>query len=123
VRTRDKRPEFLLHITNDAWFGDTIGPYQHLVQVRFRAIEQGLPAARSANTGVSAVIDPYGQIVGRLQLNQKGYLDADLPVPLEPTFYAKTGDWPVLLVLFILGVLVKYVTFRTSKISTSIEHD
>ena len=57
AHTDTNRPEFLMHITNDAWFGDIIGPYQHLVQVQFRAIEQGLPAARSANTGISAVID------------------------------------------------------------------
>jgi apolipoprotein N-acyltransferase len=113
VRPQDNRPEFLLHITNDAWFGDAIGPYQHLVQVQFRAIEQGLPAARSANTGVSAVIDPYGRILNRLRLNEKGFLDADLPVPLQPTLYANVGDWPILLLLIILGVTAKYVTIRS----------
>lgn len=119
VRTQDKRPEFLLHITNDAWFGDTIGPYQHLVQVQFRAIEQGLPAARSANTGISAVIDPYGRIVDRLHLNEKGFLDVDLPKPLQPTLYADTGDGPILLFLLILGIIAKYVTIRMSKLPIS----
>ncbi|MBE9475716.1 MAG: apolipoprotein N-acyltransferase [Proteobacteria bacterium] len=115
VRTRENRPEFLLHITNDAWFGDTIGPFQHLVQVQFRAIEQGLPAVRSASTGISAAIDPYGQIVGRLKLNEPGFLDADLPVPLGPTIYAGTGDLPFLLLLFFLGLASKYVTIRSRK--------
>lgn len=115
AHTGDDRPEFLMHITNDAWFGDTIGPYQHLVQVRFRAIEQGLPAARSANTGISAVIDPYGRIVSRLKLNEAGVLDADLPVPLAPTLYARNGNLPFLIILVILGLAAKYVTFRSGK--------
>jgi apolipoprotein N-acyltransferase len=115
VRTGDKRPEFLLHITNDAWFGDYIGPFQHLVQAQFRAIEQGLPVARAANTGVSAVIDPYGRILSGLKLNEKGRLDADLPVPLAPTIYARTGNIPFLALLFVLGIAAKYVTFTFGK--------
>ncbi len=111
IRTNENRPEFLLHITNDAWFGDYIGPFQHLVQVQFRAIEQGLPVARSANTGVSAMIDPYGRILDRLPLNEKGYLDANLPKPLSATIYARYGEIPFLIFLFILGLGAKYVTF------------
>jgi len=109
------RPEFLLQITNDAWFGNTLGPFQHLVQMQFRAIEQGLPAVRAANTGVSAVIDPYGRVLSRLKLNKAGFLDADLPMPLTPTIYARFGDIPFLLLLLILGVSAKYVTFRLGK--------
>lgn len=115
AHTGDDRPEFLMHITNDAWFGDTIGPYQHLVQVQFRAIEQGLPAARSANTGISAVIDPYGRIVSRLKLNEAGVLDADLPVPLNPTIYAQFGELPFFVMMLLLGLIAKYVTFRSGK--------
>jgi len=115
ARTGDDRPEFLMHITNDAWFGDTIGPFQHLVQVQFRAIEQGLPAARSANTGISAVIDPYGRIVSRLKLNEAGVLDADLPVPLSPTIYARFGELPFFVMMLLLGLIAKYVTFRSVK--------
>lgn len=113
VRSGSNRPEFLLHMTNDAWFGDYIGPYQHLTQVQFRAIEQGLPVARAANTGVSAVIDPYGRISDRLKLNEAGSLDADIPMPLSPTLYARTGDLPFLVLLFVLGLAAKYVTFRS----------
>jgi len=115
AHTGDDRPEFLMHITNDAWFGDTIGPYQHLVQVRFRAIEQGLPAARSANTGISAVIDPYGRIVSRLKFNKAGVLDADLPVPLNPTIYAQFGEVPFFVMMLLLGLIAKYVTYRSGK--------
>lgn len=86
------RPVWLLQITNDAWFGTWSGPYQHLAQARMRAIEQGLPLARSANTGVSAMIDPFGRITASLPLGQEGFVDAPLPAALRPTLYARTGD-------------------------------
>ncbi len=115
THTDTNRPEFLMHITNDAWFGDTIGPYQHLVQVQFRAIEQGLPATRAANTGISAMIDPYGRIIDNLKLNEAGYLDANLPMPLDATIYARFGNLPFLIWMIILGLAAKYVTFRSGK--------
>lgn len=97
----DNRPSWILQVTNDAWFGNFSGPYQHLAQARVRAIEQGLPFARSANTGVSAMIDPYGRVTGSLILNRQGFLDAELPLPLQRTFYSKTGDWIMLIVLML----------------------
>ena len=99
------RGDFLLQITNDAWFGQFVGPYQHLAQSRMRAIEQGLPMARSANTGVSAMIDPAGRIVASLPLGKAGFIDAALPAPLPPTLYARTGDLPLFLAL-LLATLV-----------------
>lgn len=107
-----QRPKFLLHITNDAWFGAQIGPLQHLAQVQFRAIEQGLPVLRSANTGVTAVIDPYGRILNQLGMNKTGKLDSYLPMPVDLTLYSKIGDYPIILFLLILGAIVKYVTCR-----------
>lgn len=95
------RPDFLLQITNDAWFGQHSGPYQHLAQARMRAIEQGLPMIRAANTGISAMIDPWGRLTAQLPLGQAGYVDADLPAPLPPTFYARSGDLPVFLLLLL----------------------
>jgi len=89
----EKSPEWIVHITNDAWFGQFSGPYQHLAQARMRAIETGLPVARSANTGVSAMIDPYGRIMERLELGTAGYLDQKLPAPLENTLYSRIGEW------------------------------
>lgn len=95
----DARPDFLIQITNDAWFGTASGPYQHLAQARMRAIEQGLPMIRVANTGISAMIDPRGRILGQLALGEAGYLDLALPHPAPATLYARTGDLPVLILI------------------------
>lgn len=93
------RPAMLLQITNDAWFGIHSGPHQHLAQARMRAVEQGLPLIRSANTGISAVIDPLGRVTAAIPLGEAGYADAALPAPLPPTVYARMGDLPVFLLL------------------------
>ncbi|GMG82183.1 apolipoprotein N-acyltransferase [Paralimibaculum aggregatum] len=96
------RPGWILHLTNDAWFGSFAGPQQHLAQARIRAIEQGLPVVRAANTGISAVIDPHGRVLASLPLGTDGYLDARLPQPAPPTLYARTGDAPALLLLSLI---------------------
>ncbi|MEX2249198.1 MAG: apolipoprotein N-acyltransferase [Parvibaculum sp.] len=88
----ETRPQWLVNITNDAWFGASIGPHQHLSQARFRAVEQGLPLIRSANSGISALIDPYGRLVKSLSLDTQGVIDAPLPAALQPTLYARLGD-------------------------------
>lgn len=105
------RGDFLLQITNDAWFGQYAGPYQHLAQARMRAIEQGLPMVRSANTGISAMIDPKGRTIKSLGLGETGYVDVALPKPLPPTLYAITGDFP-LLVLLLIGFFVFWFAGR-----------
>jgi apolipoprotein N-acyltransferase len=99
VNAAPTRPDMLLQITNDAWFGTRSGPFQHLAQARIRSIEQGLPMLRAANTGVSAVIDGAGRVLAELPLGEAGYLDAALPPPLRVTPYSRTGDWPVLVAL------------------------
>jgi apolipoprotein N-acyltransferase len=101
VNGAPERPAFLMQLTNDAWFGKGQGPLQHLAQARMRAIEQGLPMARVANTGVSAMIDPKGRLTSSLALNTAGFLDAALPEPLSPTPYSRFGEWPFLVVLLI----------------------
>jgi apolipoprotein N-acyltransferase len=82
-----KRPDLILNVTNDAWFGMTPGPYQHFAQARLRAVEEGLPLVRAANTGISAVVDPYGRILASLPLGTEGALDSPLPMPLSQTVY------------------------------------
>jgi apolipoprotein N-acyltransferase len=99
VAARDDRPGWIVNLTNDGWFGISTGPYQHLQQVRLRAIEQGLPVVRAANTGISAVIDPLGRIVARLGLGLEGVLDSGLPSAIPPTIYARAGDIPAAIIV------------------------
>ena len=88
-----ERPGFLLNITNDAWFGTTTGPYQHLAQARMRAVEEGMAVVRVANTGISAVIDPLGRVVTRIPLASRGVVDSALPAALpNPGAYARFGE-------------------------------
>ena len=110
VRANQTRPDMLMQITNDAWFGMFSGPYQHLVQAQMRAMEMGLPMVRAANTGVSAMIDARGRIVAQLPLNEAGYLDVRRQDPLPQTLYAWVGDTPVL--AFLILVLLGYITLR-----------
>jgi apolipoprotein N-acyltransferase len=100
IRSDGPRPGWILNLTNDGWFGDTPGPYQHLAQARLRAVEQGLPLVRAANTGVSAVIDPLGRVVASLPLGQQGVLDAGLPAALPPPIAARLGNGPFLVLVF-----------------------
>ncbi len=99
----DSRPGWLLNVTNDAWFGTSAGPYQHFHQAEFRAVEQGLPVVRAANTGISAIIDPYGRVVAELGLEQEGVVDGLLPKALSPTPYTRWGRWIEVLV-FVLAL-------------------
>ncbi len=105
----EDRPRAMILITNDAWFGKAAGPFQHLAQARLRAIEQGLPMVRVANTGVSAMIDARGRITSYIPLNEAGFIDAALPPASPPTVYARFGEWPILglLVLLFGGVIVR----------------
>jgi apolipoprotein N-acyltransferase len=104
-----ERPAWLLNLTNDAWFGPTSGPYQHLHQTRIRAIEQGLPVIRAANTGISAIIDAHGRIRAKLPLNQMGVLDHGLPVAIEPTIFTQWGEKCFMLLAFLIFILYRIV--------------
>ncbi len=96
------RPQWLLNVTNDAWYGVSSGPFQHLAIARVRTVEEGMPLVRAANNGVSAVIDGYGRVLARLDLNAVGVLDAPLPRALGLTLYDRGGDrlfWALVLAL------------------------
>ncbi len=94
VTDPENRPDWLLNITNDAWYGESTGPYQHVLQTRVRAIEEGLPLVRSASTGISAIIDPYGRIVDQIGLNKRGVVEGALPQKLlERTLYSFLKEW------------------------------
>lgn len=97
------RPRWLLNVTNDAWFGLSSGPYQHLASARVRAVEEGLPMVRAASTGVSAVIDAYGRVLAALDMQREGIIDHRIPAPREATPYSRWGDW-MLLVLLVAAV-------------------
>jgi apolipoprotein N-acyltransferase len=116
VATRDERPGWIVNLTNDGWFGISTGPYQHLQQVRLRAIEEGLPVVRAANTGISAVIDPVGRVVAELGLGLEGVLDARLPSAIPPTIYVRAGDIPaaVLVIAALIFVIRRRAIKRTS---------
>lgn len=89
----DNRPDWLINLTNDGWYGDSQGPYQHLATTRLRAIEEGRTIVRAANTGISAVISPCGEIIASIGLNKKGWLDANLPKQMFlPTIYGRFGN-------------------------------
>jgi apolipoprotein N-acyltransferase len=107
VTDQAQRPGWFLNVTNDAWFGSSAGPHQHFHQAELRAVEQGLPVVRAANTGISAIIDPYGRVVAELGLKQEGVVDGPLPKALPPTPFVRWGRWIELsiLILAILGWL------------------
>jgi apolipoprotein N-acyltransferase len=94
---KGERPRWLLNVTNDGWFGNSTGPYQHFHQARVRAIEEGLPLVRAANTGISAVVDPLGRIVKSLPLGAEGVVDAPLPQAENITVAARVGSIPAAL--------------------------
>jgi apolipoprotein N-acyltransferase len=101
------RPAWLLNLTNDAWFGLSTGPHQHFASARLRAVEEGLPLVRVANTGISGVIDPYGRVLAKLELGREGVIDTTLPRALPFTPYARFGDWIVgSIMLMVLALAV-----------------
>jgi apolipoprotein N-acyltransferase len=110
----EDRPDWLLNLTNDAWYGKSAGPHQHLAQSRVRATEEGVPMIRAAYSGISAVIDPYGRILRRLGLGEAGTIDARLPAGIQGrTIYAHHGNSLFAGLLFC--IFATYATLRFRK--------
>jgi apolipoprotein N-acyltransferase len=111
-----QRPGWIVNLTNDGWFGISSGPYQHFAAARLRAVEQGVPVVRVANTGISAVVDGYGRVVTQLGLGREGFIDSDLPAALQPTPYARWGALiPLILAALVaaLAVAVEHMSGRS----------
>lgn len=116
VSFAEQRPDLLINITNDGWYGDSAGPYQHFVKTRFRAIEQGIYIARAANTGISGLINPYGKVIGSLPLNTPGFLD--LPIyknSISATVYSRLHDTPLIIFFLISGLWIAGICLYARK--------
>jgi apolipoprotein N-acyltransferase len=109
------RPGLMLNVTNDGWFGDTTGPWQHFHQSRVRAVEEGVPLVRSANNGVSAVIDGQGRVLALLPLNVRGVIDSGVPVAMAPPPYARFGDWTFVALALVLASWACVMTRKQRK--------
>ena len=106
VLPKGERPGLMLNVTNDAWYGITTGPYQHLMISRFRAIEEGLPMLRAASTGISAIIDAKGRLLQSLDLGTQGIIDGQLPARLEQgTLFGKFGNTIVIALVLVVFML------------------
>lgn len=113
TRLPGERADVMLQLTNDAWFGAAVGPWQHLEQAKMRAIEQGVPMVRVANTGISGVIDAKGRLTAHLPLGEAGFLDVSVPPALPPTLYARLGDVPTFVALALLLSISVVTGLRT----------
>lgn len=103
------RPSWMINVTNDGWYGMSAGPHHHFAMAQTRAVEEGLPLVRSANTGISGVIDPYGRVWNSLKLGDEGVVDEALPKSIPPTPFAQYGNT---LPLLIAGVLILISLFK-----------
>jgi len=116
VRTSNKLADVIINVTNDAWYGNSSGPYQHLQISRMRSIENGIPMLRTANNGISAVIDPVGRILQKCSLNEIGYIDSLLPNKLKfETLYSQFGD-----ILVLLAIIITLISYFVVKILLSL---
>jgi apolipoprotein N-acyltransferase len=106
----------LINVTNDAWFGRSWGPYQHLAVAAARAMENQVPVLRAANTGISAIIDRNGRIIGRIPLDERGVLVAEIETGGEQTIYTRFGDWIVIPCAAVISVyFLVLVNLRRSR--------
>jgi len=110
VVDRNNLPDMFVNLTNDAWFGNSSGPYQHFDMSKMRAIEYGIPLIRVANTGITALVDPFGRVAKQIDLNQTGTIDVDLIKNSRTTIYATYCYLPLLL---LLAAMLCFLTFSS----------
>jgi len=108
------KPQWLINLTNDGWYGVSSGPYQHMVSTQLRAIEEGITIIRSANSGISGIINRYGKIISSLPLHQENILDIYLPKKLEvKTIYNSYGNITIIIICLINLIISLYISYRT----------
>lgn len=103
---KKNRPDLLINLTNDAWFGNSSGPYQHFDMAKMRATEYGISLARVANSGITVFFDPFGRVIKRINLNQEGVIDVEFIKNLEPTFYSRYGYGTTFLLVLCLSFII-----------------
>jgi apolipoprotein N-acyltransferase len=101
-----EHPGVMINVTNDGWFGETTGPYQHFHQARVRAVEEGVPLIRAANNGISGVVDPFGRVLQSLGIDVRGQIDSSLPRAVSLPPYARLGDWALVSILAFYAALI-----------------
>jgi len=111
----DREAQFLVTITNDAWYGRTAAPYQHFAMATFRAIENRVSVARAANTGISGFIDPYGRIIEQNEIFVEDALVQDIPLRSTTTFYTRYGDVFARLCLLISAIWIGYAFYKSRR--------
>ena len=119
VIDRQNRPDVMVNVTNDAWFGATIGPWQHLYQAQMRAVEEGVPLLRAANTGISAAFDGFGRQLGSIPLGVRGYLDIAIPSVLTAPLFARFGNAIFFALCFFIGGSAGFVHARRRHVNSS----
>jgi apolipoprotein N-acyltransferase len=112
---REGDPHLLVNVTNDAWFGDTHEPWIHLALAKFRAVEHHRALVRSTNSGVSAMVDPVGRVLGEVGVFERGELYEELPLLQGTTLYAHVGDWPGMAAL----LLILWMAFVRKRVGAS----
>lgn len=116
VVNKENKPDWLINLTNDGWYGESSGPYQHLTSTRLRAVEEGITIARTANSGISALISRTGEIIDSIPLNETGIKDIPLPQNLSmPTLYGKYRNIIPLTLALLNICLAFFLTKNTTK--------
>lgn len=114
---KNNRPDLLVNLTNDAWFGNSSGPYQHFDMTKMRAVEYGLPLVRTANSGITAFFDPFGRVIKKIDLNEEGIIDVKMIKGLERTIYSDYASYPLALLMLIIILFLTRKNLRIKNVT------